>query len=387
MTTKPTAARTGKKKSGKKKGRCRSILLTGYPGFIGKRLVPKLLKEEPESNLYLLVQEKFFSDAKKYIRSLKKHKPDRVQLLVGDIADMHLGLAADELNQLLAKLTDIYHLAAVSYLGVPEKQMWRVNVQGTANLLEVAEEARNLKRFNHVSTTFVSGDREGVITEDELDEGQSFRNAYEATKFEAEKRVRRAMKKLPLSVYRPSIVVGDSRTGEIGRFDGPYHLGNVFASSRLSVPLPLPCKGGAPLNMVPVDYVVDAIYHLSLDPKAIDHTFHLVDPNPMSVRKVFALVAARAGKKPPARISVSGKVAKTLLKLPGIEKLSRSHRQAIDYVNTMAFYTSSHTQELLNPAGVYCPPFDSYLDNLMTYVRSRLKDKKREEEMATDPLA
>lgn len=379
-----------KKKTAKKKtpktAQHRQILVTGYPGFIGKELVRKLVKTEPDSTFYLLVQSKFVDGAKKYIRSFRHKKLDKINILSGDIASMHLGLSAGELKHVARSVTDIYHLAAISYLGVSDKLMWNVNVKGTQNLLEVADQARNLQRFNHVSTCYVSGNRQGVITEDELDQGQDFRNTYESTKFEAEMRVLKAKERLPVSIYRPSIVVGDSRTGEISRFDGPYFMGLLLASSPVSVPLPLPGKGIGPLNMVPVDYVVDAIYHLSLHPQAIGKTFHLVDPNPLSARKVYELLATRAGRKPP-RISVSAGLAKTLLRIPGLERVSRAHRQAIDYVNTMAIYNNDNTERLLWGSPIICPPFESYLDNLMEYVRATYKARKQKEELADDPLA
>jgi thioester reductase-like protein len=399
MTAKKKAA--AKKKTSKTRSKTRSrsrprsrpgavqnrqILVTGYPGFIGKELVRKLIKAEPDSTFYLLVQSKFVDDAKKYIRSFRRQKLDKVNILSGDIASMHLGLSAGELKHVARSVTDIYHLAAISYLRVSDKLMWNVNVKGTQNLLEVADQARNLHRFNHVSTCYVSGNRQGVITEDELDQGQSFRNAYESTKFEAEMRVLKALERLPVSIYRPSIVVGDSKTGEIQRFDGPYFMGLLLASSPVSVPLPLPGKGIGPLNMVPVDYVVDAIYHLSLHPQAVGKTFHLVDPNPLSARKVYELIAARAGRKPP-RLSVSAGLAKTLLKIPGLEKISRAHRQAIDYVNTLAIYNNDNTEKLLWGSPIVCPPFESYLDNLMEYVRATYKARKQKEELADDPLA
>lgn len=375
------SVRAGKPKPKKR----RTILITGYPGFIGKCLMRKLIEAEPDSNYFLLVQEKFVKDAQKYIRSLKRKKIGKIKILTGDIADMHLGLSSDELKQLAGKVTDIYHLAAISYLGVPASTMWRVNVQGTVNLIEVAEEMSRLKRFNHVSTCYVSGNREGVITEAELDVGQSFRNNYESTKFEAEKKVRKAAASLPVSIFRPSIVVGDSKTGEIGRLDGPYYLGMLLASSPVSVPLPLPGRGDAPLHMVPADYVMDAMYHLSTLPAAVGQTFHVVDPNPLAARNVYELIASRSGKKT-SRLRLSAALTKTLLKIPGLEKVSRAHRQAIDYVNTMAFYNNSNTERLLRGSGIHCPPFETYVDNLMSYVRAIYEAKKREDE-AYDPLA
>src|SRR5205807_591367 len=159
----------------------------------------------------------------------------------------------------------------------------------------------------HFSTVFVSGDRVGVIAEDELAARQSFRNAYEESKFEAEILVRRAMGQLPCTVLRPSIVVGDSKTGEIDRFEGPYAIAILLVTSPLAVPLPLPGDGVAPLNVVPIDFVVEAAAAIHHDPRAVGRTFQVVDPNPSSSRRVYELVAGRAGKKLP-RLSLSSKL-------------------------------------------------------------------------------
>ncbi len=398
-TAKPAKAarpkrRAQRRRTGTRSSQKRTVLVTGYPGFIGKRLVRTLLTSEPNSTFYLLVQEKFVEDAKRYVKAVRKKNTGKVHLLTGDIADMHLGLAADELKKLTRDLTDIYHLAAISYLGVPDDLMWQVNVQGTVNLLELAEEARKLRRFNHVSTAFVSGDREGVITEEELDCGQGFRNLYERTKYEAEKKVRAAMGRLPITVYRPSIVVGDSKTGEIGRFDGPYYLGILLVSSPLSVPLPLPGDGGAPMNMIPVDYAVDAILQLSQQPEAEGLTFHIVDPNPMSARSAYQLIARCAGLQANKislatglpRSLLSG-LTKLFLSVPGLEKISRAPRQAIDYVSSMAIYNSTNTMRQLKGSGLECPPFEAYADNLVAYVRSYYEDRRKKREAEDDPLA
>jgi nucleoside-diphosphate-sugar epimerase len=259
-----------------------------------------------------------------------------------------------------------------------------VNVDGTRNLLELSRDCENLSRFNYFSTCYVSGDRVGVIAEDELDRGQSFRNAYEETKFQAERLVQRAGNTLPVTIYRPASVVGDSRTGEIDRFEGPYYLGILLVTSPMVVPLPLPGNGVAPLNVVPVDFVVSAVWHLSRDPRGLGRTFHLVDPNPMSARRVYELIAEKSNRKLP-RFNLSARAADVMLRLPVLEKLARPQRAAISYVNHLAIYNCHNTLELLDGTGIRCPPLASYLDQLVAYVREQYR-KRRENLEVEDPL-
>src|SRR5207248_519114 len=136
-----------------------------------------------------------------------KLKGAKIELLTGDIVDMHLGLSGEEYQTLCDEVTDIFHLAAISYLGVPKETAWRVNVDGTRNVIELAHDCSKLRKLNHFSTCYVSGDRLGVIAEDELEVGQTFRNAYEETKYQAERLMQKAAGSLPVIIYRPSSVV------------------------------------------------------------------------------------------------------------------------------------------------------------------------------------
>ena len=349
-----------------------TYFVTGYPGFIGKRLVKHLAEADPQGKIYLLVQPKFHREAEGYVNRLNGAP---VELLTGDIIDMHLGLAGEEYQRLCNEVTQIFHLAAISYLGMPREIAHKVNVEGTRNVLELGRDCKGLVRFNHFSTCYVSGDRVGVIAEDELESGQSFRNAYEETKYEAEKLVQKAGEHLPITIYRPSTVVGDSATGEIDRFDGPYYLGMLLVLSPLVVPLPLPGNGVAPLNVVPVDFVVKAVWSLSRNPDAVGRTLHLVDPNPMSARRVYELIAERAQKKLP-RFNLSARAADVVLRLPGIEKLARPQRAAINYVNHLALYNCHFALELLDGTGVRCPPLSSYLDKLVDFARDYYRRRK-----------
>lgn len=355
--------------------------VTGYPGFIGKQLARHLAQVAPDARLTLLVQPKFVDEARRYAAELGP----RVELLSGDVADMHLGLSGDEYQALAGSVTHVFHLAAISYLGMARDVAVRVNVEGTRNVLELAAEAPRLQRLLHFSSCYVSGDRVGVIAEDELENGQGFRNVYEETKYEAERLMQRAKSRLPITVVRPATVVGDSRTGQIDRFEGPYYLGMLLVLSPLVLPLPLPGNGVAPLNVVPVDFVVQAVWALVQNPEAAGKTVHLVDPNPMSARRVYELIAERANKKLP-RFSLSARAADLFMRLPGVEKHVRPQRAAINYVNHLALYNCHTALELLDGTGVRCPPLQSYLNTLIDYAVQTWKARQAPSDEVDDPL-
>jgi nucleoside-diphosphate-sugar epimerase len=359
-------------------------LVTGAAGFIGKRLVRRLAEQGGKKDrLVLLVQPKSAARVAAEVAGLGPG----VEVLEGDVEQMHLGLAGAEWKGLAGAVTDVWHLAAIAWLGAEARVMRRVNVEGTRNVVELAQAARRLERLNHFSTAYVSGDRVGVILEDELAMRQRFHNAYEESKYHAELIVRRAQGELPATIYRPSIVVGDSRTGEIDRFEGPYALAILLVASPLAVPLPLPGDAVAPLNVVPVDFVVDAVTSIARNPAGAGRTVHVVDPAPLSARRVYEMIAAHAGKKLPP-VSVPARAFQALLQLPLLERLSRVHRPAIEYVNHLAIYNCRHLLELLDGTGIRCPPITSYLDRLMDFVEGTFA-RRREAEAAAeldDPL-
>jgi nucleoside-diphosphate-sugar epimerase len=360
-----------------------ATLVTGYPGFIGKRLVEHLA-QEGKGRIYALVQPRLLDEA----RAIASRVPGTpVEVLAGDVTDLHLGLSGEEVERVAGSVTRIFHLAALNQLTVSRDVAWRTNVDGTRNVLELARECRSLERLVHFSTCHVAGAREGVIAEDELDRGQEFRNAWEETKFHAEKAVVRAADTLPVSIVRPSTVVGDSRTGEIDRFEGPYALGILLVASPLVVPLPLPGNGIAPLNVVPVDFVVRAAVHLGSDPRAKGRTFHLVDPNPMSVARVYELIAERANRRLP-RLTFPARAAEAVLRLPLLERVTRPQRAALGYINQLAWFTSANTLELLEGTDIHCPPLSTYLDTLIAYVRDDYARRQaaQAETLVEDPL-
>ncbi len=253
------------------------ILFTGFPGFIGERLLPRLLERRPDAAFVCLVQKHFADAAARSRAEIEARHPyarGRIVIVDGDITRPDLGLG--EAPAVLPSLTAAYHLAAVYDLAVSRDLGMRVNVEGTRNVLRFLARAPRLQRLHYVSTAYVSGTTTGVFRETDLDVGQRFKNFYEETKFLAEVEVARSG--LPATIYRPAIVVGDSRTGETGKFDGPYFT----LSAMERVPSPgLFIKvgwGRNPANLVPVDFIIDALAGLAEAAASGGKTYHLTDP-------------------------------------------------------------------------------------------------------------
>lgn len=352
----------------------RVAFVTGFPGFIARRLVGKLLMADEGLEVVALVEPRFEAQAQKTVENLHHASTsdlslsERLRVVLGDVTSMDLGLSGPEFQQITHETTEVYHLAAVRALGAERRKAEAVNVQGTMNLLALARAMTRLGRLVHFSSAYVSGARVGVIMEDELEEGQSFRNTYESTKHRSEVLVQRAMDRLPITIVRPAGVVGDSRTGEIDHFDSVYHLGMLLAASPVALPVPLGDEGRAPLYIVPVDYLVDVVHAVVSQPETLSKTFHVVDPNPLSVRRVYTTIAERAGRKLP-RYSVPTNLTKALLRIPGMERFASISHEAVDYLNHMAIYNSRNTAAALEGTGLVCPPFETYVENLMRYVR------------------
>ena len=202
------------------------IFLTGFPVFLGSGLLPRILSPATDPTAVCLVQAKFLGDAERRVETLTSEYPHlegRIEVLVGDITQPHLGLGKSK--KLQKSITEIFHLAAVYDLSVERNLAMRVNVEGTRHMLDFAAGCTALERFQYVSTCYVSGRYAGIFREQDLVKGQKFNNYYEETKYLAEVEVQKRMiGGLPATIYRPAIVVGDSRTGATQKYDGPYYV-------------------------------------------------------------------------------------------------------------------------------------------------------------------
>lgn len=350
------------------------VLVTGFPAFTAQRFIHEVLAREPATRVDVLAQPRFATDADAMLRTLPAEARARVTIIEGDVCDIDLGLATREYAALRRDLTAIAHLASVYFAGVDDATARRINIVGTHHVLDLAADATQLQRLLHWSTARVAGRRRGDVREDELQHRAGFHNHYEATKYEAERLARAAMARVPVTIVRPTTIVGDSATGVIDRFDGPYYLMVLIATNASRVRVPLPGAGKAPLQVVPIDYVVRAALALLRDERAVGRTVHLVDPAPLPARQVFELVAQHAGTEPP-RAFAPGVLGRVLLRTPGIAGLARSQLSFIDIFEQDVRYVAHGARDLLEPRGIVCPPLASYLGTLVDHVlRARRGD-------------
>jgi nucleoside-diphosphate-sugar epimerase len=363
------------------------VLLTGFPSFLARKTCDALLAEKRRTLVRAVVRAKFLPDAKAALAALPREQAARVDLIEGDAASMDLGLSGAEVRALGAEVDVIHHCAHVSYPGVDRETAEHTNVGGALEVLEVARACPSLRCVVHYSTASVSGDRSGLVREEDLDRGQGFHNVVEETSAKAERVMRAAMPNVPVVVLRPSIVVGDSTTGEVDRMDGPYLLVLLMLTSPPDLAMPLPGRGDVLLNMVPVDFVVRAALAIARDARAVGRTFHLADPAPLTARRVFELVARAGGRRTP-RGFIPANLTKALLRTPGIERFVRSPRAFIETLGTNVTYSTTNADELLEGTGVRCPPFEEYVDTIVEYASQRLKGRRdaKERDDMPDPL-
>jgi nucleoside-diphosphate-sugar epimerase len=356
------------------------VLVTGYPSQLAREVCAAAIRADGESQVRVLAPSRRHERARLEIDKLPEDDRRRVALIEGDPAAIDLGLSGPELKSLARDVTRIHHCAGVLHSGVDRAVAERANVGGAKEALELAALCPRLTSLVFHSTAFVSGDRTGVVLEEDLEAGQAFRSAIEETYARAEKLIRAAMARLPIVVVRPTTVVGDSRTGDVDHLNGPYLVILLMVTSPPDLVLPLPTRGDAPLNLVPVDWVARASVALGRDRRALGRTFHLADPRARSVREVFELVARALGRSPP-RGAIPMSLAKAVLKAPGLERIANGPRAFLETLTTPVVYDSRGADELLSSLAVEpCPSLESYVERLVDYVKRRNRQPSERDE-------
>jgi thioester reductase-like protein len=266
-----------------------AVLLTGATGFVGMELLRRFLSAG-DRRIYALVRA---SDDLAAAERLPAHPC--LSAVAGDIEQPGLGLSRASADRLTGEVNTVVHCAATVSFDLPLDESRRVNVDGTRNVVDFAARCSGLERVSYISTAYVAGEPGGLFREDQLDVGQSFRNAYEQSKFEAERMLRERAPDLPLQILRPSIIVGDSRSGRTSSFNVLYGPLKAFARGRIPA---IPGRRSSPVDIVPVDYVADRVHELATT--AQDGTFHLVaGRNATTVGRLIELSAGHMRRKPP----------------------------------------------------------------------------------------
>ena len=346
-----------------------TIFLTGFPGFIAGRLVEQLAQEG--ARFLLLTQPALIPRAAEDIKRIAEKtgaQADRFRILAGDITQPDLGLSAEDEETARQETTALFHLAALYDLAVPREVALRVNVEGTRNVNRFAQDSLPaLRRYHYVSTCYVAGLRKGLIRESELRHDAGFRNYYEESKYLAELEVEALKEQLPVTIHRPAVVCGDSRTGETAKYDGIYYLINYLRMQPALLSFANIGNHQVRLNIVPVDFVVAAMATLAADERATGATVQLADPDPLTTHDLFEIIARTiAGRG--SRLALPPRLVQTTLMLPFSEMLTGLPRVGVPYFFLQQTYDTTRAQELLQPHGVRCPPFPSYVEALVEFV-------------------
>jgi NAD(P)-dependent dehydrogenase (short-subunit alcohol dehydrogenase family) len=353
--------------------------VTGATGFIGKRLVKKLLERKGTVVHFLIRQA---SEGK--VADLRAYwgvSAARAVPVFGDLTAKKLGVNAETIKALKGKIDHFHHLAAVYDLEADEESQIAVNIEGTRNTVELAK-AIGAGHFHHVSSIAAAGLYEGVFREDMFEEAENVDHPYFMTKHESEKIVRIECK-IPWSVYRPALVVGDSQTGEMDKIDGPYYFFKLIQRMRQILPPWMPSIGleGGRINIVPVDFVVNALDHISHQKRASGACFHLVDPVGYRVGDVLDILS-KAAHAPKMNVFVNAalmgfipkSVKKGLMALAPVRRVYKAVMQDLglpedmmNFVNYPTRFDCRGTLAALKGSGIACPNLKDYAWRLWDY--------------------
>jgi thioester reductase-like protein len=351
-----------------------TILLTGFPSNeLARRVLPRLLESERTASITLLVPERFLDHASEWLSALPHTQRERTRILVGDVAAIDLGLSGQEYRELAAQVRTIHHCAAVTYSGAPIEMAQRVNVGGTFEVLELARTATALQRVVHWSTIGVSAGKHGLVSEDELVEPRS--SALALTRYRAEALVGKARVEVPVTVVRTAMLVGDSKTGRLARIEGAHLLISSLLNAPRDVPIMRPAHGHAQLQVVPIDYAVEAGLAIARAADTIGRTYHVIDRAALSLDEALCLIADIVGKPQP-RGGVPPAFTQAVMRIPGLDRLVHAQRALLDEIGHDVRYDDRNAQAVLARSELVCPPFASYVSKLVTHVERERKSER-----------
>ena len=344
-----------------------TVFVTGFPGFIAGRLVARLASEG--ARLLLLVQPALVERARLDIARMVNESPGSAvnfRILEGDITQENLGMSAVELEETRSETTTIFHLAALYDLAVARDAGLRINVAGTRHVNNFARRLPGLRRYHYVSTCYVAGRRKGVILETELKHEAGFRNYYEESKHLAEREVEALKSEMPVTIHRPAVVCGDSHTGETAKYDGIYYLIHYLLSMPRFVSLLNIGNRKVSLNLVPVDFVVEAMMALAQDNRSVGKTVQLADPQPLTTHELFNQIAVEINQRG-SRLTIPAPLVQFSLSLPPSPAITGLPHHAVPYFFLKQTYDTSQSKELLDAHGIHCPPFSSYVKTIVDF--------------------
>ena len=383
----------------------KTILLTGATGFLGSELLKRFVMLDYEVNI-LVRKQKNVSNKERITRLFIKTGVDvnavntltkKIHIFEGDITKDNLGLNINTIQKLRDSIDEVFHCAAATkFSGLRREDLLKANYTGTKNILKLCVSGRR-KHIHYISTAYVSGTKNGIVYEDELDDSFGFRNYYEESKFFAEKIIHEyaLSHKLPFTIYRPSIIVGDSRTNHTTNFDGIYLFSRTLlvlkrkaesmarkydsiknnrlktidannANGLLYIPIRIPAKPDATINLVPVDYVTNVIISIFLDKNRVNNTFHIVNPYPPKLSFLME--------------SISEAIGITGTEVVDHEEFNKNEMSSIEiktwekigvyglYMRDEPYFHLNNTLQILNDFCIKCPKITkTFISSLINY--------------------